>query len=74
MILKNSLIIERFDSDILVLASLQDQSPLITMKEVDKGKVILFHITSNNDWSNLPLSGLFEDIINKLLLISKVKK
>ena len=44
------------------------------MKEIDKGKVILFHVTSNNEWSNLPLSGLFQDIINRLLLITKVKK
>ena len=74
LIFKKQLLTERFDSDILVLASLQDQSPLITMKEVDKGKVILFHVTSNNEWSNLPLSGLFQDIINRLLLITKVRK
>ena len=43
------------------------------MKNVGKGKVILFHVTSNNAWSNLPLSSLFEDLIEKLL-ISRAEK
>ena len=53
---------------------MEDQSPLISMKNVGKGKVILFHVTSNNEWSNLPLSSLFQDLISKLLLISKTRK
>ena len=68
------LILDSFNSSIVTLASLEDQSPLITMKPVGEGKVILFHITSNNEWSNLPLSSLFEDLILKLLLISKTEK
>ena len=43
------------------------------MKNVGSGKVILFHVTSNNEWSNLPLSSLFSDIISRLLLIPKFK-
>ena len=31
-------------------------------------------MTSNNEWSNLPLSSLFQDLISKLLLISKAEK
>ena len=57
-----------------ILASLNDQSPLITMKNVKKGKVILFHVTSNNEWSNLPMSSFFKDLLTKLLLIPKTKK
>ena len=41
---EKQLILDNYDSDILVLASLEDQSPLITMKYVGKGKVILFHV------------------------------
>ena len=44
------------------------------MKYVGEGKVILFHVTSNNEWSNLPLSSLFEDLISKLLLISRAEE
>ena len=68
------LILDNFNSDIITLASLEDQSPLISMKYVGDGKIILFHVTSNNEWSNLPMSSLFEDIILKLLLISKTEK
>ena len=71
---EKQLILDNYGSDIIVLASLEDKSPLITMKHVGYGKVILFHVTSNNEWSNLPLSSLFRDIISKLLLIPKVEK
>ena len=71
---RKQLIIENYHSDIITLASLEDQSPIISMKYLGEGKVIVFHITSNNEWSNLPLSSLFEDIILKLLLISKAEK
>ena len=74
LIFEKQLILDNYESDIIVLASLEDQSPLITMKNVGYGKVILFHITSNNEWSNLPLSSLFKDIISKLLLVPKVEK
>ncbi len=70
---KKQLIIDSFESDVTTLASLEDQSPLITMKNIGSGKVILFHVTSNNEWSNLPLSSLFSDIISRLLLIPKFK-
>ena len=60
----NQLILDNLNSEIRNLASLQDQSPLISMKNVGKGKVILFHVTSNNEWSNLPLSSLFQDLIS----------
>ena len=68
------MILDSLNSEIKILASLQDQSPLISMKNVGKGKVILFHVTSNNEWSNLPLSSLFQDLISKLLLISRAEK
>ena len=68
------LILDNLNSEIKTLASLEDQSPLISMKNVGEGKVILFHVTSNNEWSNLPLSSLFQDLISKLLLISKAEE
>ena len=74
LVFEKQLIIDNHKSDIVVLASLEDQSPLITMKYVGSGKVILFHVTSNNEWSNLPLSSLFKDIISKLLLVPLEQK
>ena len=67
------MILDNYNSDIITF-SLEDQSPLISMKYVGAGKIILFHVASNNEWSNLPMSSLFEDLILKLLLISKAEE
>ena len=40
-----------------VLASLEDGTPLVTGKPMGDGRVVLFHVTANAEWSNLPLSG-----------------
>ena len=34
------------------------------------GRVVLFHVTANADWSNLPLSGLFVDMLRRLVALS----
>ena len=31
---------------------------------------MLFHVTANADWSNLPLSGLFVDMLRRLVALS----
>ncbi len=49
-----------------VLASLEDGTPLVTQKTVDNGRVVLFHVTANAEWSNLPLSGLFVQMLERL--------
>ena len=49
-----------------VLASLQDGTPLVTRKRIGSGKIDLFHITANAEWSNLPISGLFIDMLDRL--------
>ena len=41
------------------------------MTKYGEGEIILFHIGANNDWSNLPMSSLFPDMINRVLLFSK---
>ncbi len=49
-----------------VVAELQDGTPLVTQKNVGNGRVVLFHVTANADWSNLPLSGLFVQMLDRL--------
>lgn len=49
-----------------VLASLEDGTPLVTGKAVGDGRVVLFHVTASPDWSNLPLSGLFVQMLERL--------
>jgi hypothetical protein len=50
-----------------IWAHLADGTPLITAAPRGKGLVVLFHITANSDWSNLPLSGLFVDMLRRVL-------
>ncbi|MEP6827097.1 MAG: DUF4159 domain-containing protein, partial [Aestuariivirga sp.] len=47
-------------------ASLADGTPLITSARHGAGRIILFHVTANADWSNLPLTGTFAQIMQRL--------
>ncbi len=51
-------------------ASLADGTPLVTREPLGAGQIVLFHVTSNADWSNLPLSGLFVEMLNRLVALS----
>jgi hypothetical protein len=48
-------------------ARLADGTPLVTAARLGSGEVVLFHVTANADWSNLPLSGLFVDMLGRLV-------
>ncbi len=48
-------------------ARLTDGTPLVTAARIGSGEVVLFHVTANADWSNLPLSGLFVDMLGRLV-------
>lgn len=50
----------------LVWASLEDGTPLVTARAQGKGLVVLFHVTANADWSNLPLTGLFVEMLKRI--------
>ena len=54
-----------------VIAELDDGTPLATAKPVGEGRIVLFHISADAEWSNLPLSGLFVDILERLAIASK---
>ncbi len=53
-------------------ARLADGTPLVTASPKGSGMVILFHVTANSDWSNLPLSGLFVKMLRRILDQSQV--
>lgn len=48
-------------------SSLSDGTPLVTARKQGKGLIILFHITANADWSNLPLSGVFVEMLQRIV-------
>ncbi|MCT4559025.1 MAG: DUF4159 domain-containing protein [Pelagimonas sp.] len=49
-----------------VIAQLSDGTPLVTRKPIGQGQVVLFHVTANAEWSTLPLSGLFVEMLERL--------
>ena len=49
-----------------IWARLADGTPLVTAEKRGGGWIVLFHITANSDWSNLPLSGLFVDMLRRI--------
>ena len=48
-------------------ARLVDGTPLITGTRLGQGWVVLVHTTASPEWSNLPLSGLFVDIMKRIV-------
>src|SRR5262249_43042908 len=42
-------------------ATLADGTPLVTAERRGKGLIVLFHVTADSRWSDLPLSGTFVD-------------
>ncbi|HEY6579242.1 MAG TPA: DUF4159 domain-containing protein [Rhizomicrobium sp.] len=48
-------------------ARLADGTPLVTGAPRGKGWIVLFHVTANPAWSNLPLSGLYVEMLQRLL-------
>ncbi|WP_136442014.1 DUF4159 domain-containing protein [Pacificoceanicola onchidii] len=53
-----------------VVAQLTDGTPLVTRKRVGQGQIVLFHVTANAEWSTLPLSGLFVQMLERLAVSS----
>jgi hypothetical protein len=52
-------------------ARLEDGTPLVTADRRGKGMIILVHTTANPDWSNLPLSGLFVEMLRRMVELSR---
>ena len=48
-------------------ARLSDGTPLVTAERRGKGLIVLFHVTADTTWSNLPLSGLFVDMLRRIM-------
>ncbi|MFT6104897.1 MAG: hypothetical protein ACJA1E_001323 [Paracoccaceae bacterium] len=54
-----------------VIAALTDGTPLVTRKRIGQGQVILVHVTANAEWSSLPLSGLFVQMLERLAISTR---
>jgi hypothetical protein len=50
-----------------VWATLSDNSPLVTAQPRGRGLIVLFHVNATPEWSDVPLSGLFVEILRRTL-------
>ena len=48
-------------------AALADGTPLVTAQRRGKGLVVLFHVTADTRWSDLPLSGTFVEMLKRIV-------
>ncbi|PVB59710.1 DUF4159 domain-containing protein [Labrenzia sp. 011] len=53
-------------------AMLEDGTPLVTAAPLGAGRVVLFHVTADSSWSNLPLSGVFLNMLRRILSVANV--
>jgi hypothetical protein len=53
------------------IATLADGTPLITRAFRGAGQVVLIHTTANAEWSTLPLSGLFVQMLERLAVSTR---
>ena len=62
----------RLGADVKVWARLKDGTPLVTARKHGDGQLVMFHITANTDWSNLPISGLFVEMLRRLTTLGNI--
>ncbi len=51
-------------------ARLSDGTPLVTFDRRGKGIIVLFHVSADMTWSNLPISVLFVEMLKKICVLS----
>ncbi len=52
-------------------ANLQDGTPLVTARSQGSGRIVLFHVSAEAGWSNLPLSGHFVEMLRRVVQLSR---
>nr|WP_210308461.1 DUF4159 domain-containing protein [Prosthecomicrobium pneumaticum] len=54
-------------------ATLADGTPLVTAGRLGSGSIVLFHVTADTTWSNLPLSGTFVEMLRRIIAFSAAR-
>lgn len=52
-------------------ARLTDGTPLVTAERRGRGWLLLVHVTADMEWSNLPISGLFVEMLRRIVDLSQ---
>ncbi len=55
-------------------ATLSDGTPIITAAPQGEGMIVLIHTTASPDWSDLPLSGSYVEILKRIINMAGQKK
>jgi hypothetical protein len=53
------------DLESMTWARLEDGTPLVTARRIGRGELILFHVTADPDWSDLPYTGAFVEMLRR---------
>jgi hypothetical protein len=53
-----------------VWARLEDGTPLVTGAQKGAGWLVLFHVSASPGWSSLPLSGLYVDMLRRVVSLA----
>ncbi len=72
-VIVNSQVVAQPDPELAdrTIATLADGTPLVTRKRLGQGQVVLVHVTANAEWSTLPLSGLFVQMLERLAVSTR---
>jgi hypothetical protein len=50
--------------------ALADGTPLVTAARRGRGMIVLFHVTADTRWSDLPLSGTFVEMLKRIVALA----
>ncbi|WP_298912114.1 DUF4159 domain-containing protein [uncultured Algimonas sp.] len=62
------------ETDAATWARLEDGSPVVTSAARGEGRIVLFHVTAGPEWSNLAISGLYIDMLKRILPLAKSRR
>lgn len=51
-------------------AALEDGTPLITADRLDNGLIVLIHTTASPEWSDMPLSGFYVQMLRRIVALA----
>ncbi len=59
------------ETDTRTWARLEDGSPVVTSSTQGLGRLVLFHVTAGPEWSNLPVGGLYVEMLRRILPLAR---
>lgn len=54
------------DANVEVWAELTDGTPLVSARELGRGRLILVHVSASPSWTDLPVSGLLPQMLTRI--------